>query len=298
MGRSLLFFFHTSCMKLSVYVCYVCCIFTMLFAAACKTSKHTVKKRGLFAATPIVVDGDDKDWPSPYPNYDSKAMISYVVSNDRNNLYLSIKASDARMRMKILRGGMVVHIDTLGGKDGQLLIRSPMPDVLPEGSESERIRRQHISADADGQQQRDASAWRKQMMLGAEQFSLSGFGACDGSYANSSTGNACNVQVKLGINEYNELVWEAAIPFSAWRHRTLIARDGGRPISICFEIAGVKMPARTTGGQGGGGRTGGGGGGRMGGGGMGRGGGGGRMGGGGGARGGGRSGAADEGASM
>lgn len=269
-------------------------IAAFLSASSCNTSKHAKASRAPFASKPITIDGDDKDWPSPYPNYDSKAMISYAISNDRDNLYLSVKANDAKMRSKILRAGMTITIDTSGGSNEDLVIQSPMPDAIPQ---AERKQRQAEGAsEGDGQQQRNAEAWRKQLMLGAEQYSLSGFGHCDGTFSGKEdSSSTCGIQIRVGVNEYNELVWEAAIPFTSWHHRPLIARDASKQLAICIKVAGVKMPARTVGGNGaphggGGGMHGGGGG--MGGGGM-RG--GGRMGGGGGRGGGGMGRSAEDG---
>lgn len=262
----------------------ICSALALLTISSCNTSKHTIAKRAPFATKPVTIDGNDDEWPNPYPYYDSKAMISYAVSNDHDNLYLTVKASDARMRAKILRGGMQVWIDTSGGTDQQLLIQSPMPNALSRDERGQM--RQHAGADEPStEDRREARTRREQMMLDAREYSLKGFGACDGNFSGSTaTDNSCGIQLKLGVNQYNELVWEAAIPFMAWHHRLLAPNDVAKTYNICFEVGGVKMAARTTGGgarMGGGGmggmRMGGGGGGHMGG--MGRGGGG-RMGGG------------------
>ncbi len=77
---------------------------------------------------------------------------------------------------------------------------------------------------------------------------------------------------KIGLDEYKELIWEAAIPFSAIYNRdTLTKQDAGRAISVCYSIKGFKKPKTNSdngtsgmgqgGGQGMGGMRGGGGGG-------------------------------------
>ncbi len=69
-------------------------------SSSCNSSKHSGKSHssvpGTWQAEPIVIDGDSKDWPSPYPNYDSKAMVAYATSNDRKNLYLTVETGDER----------------------------------------------------------------------------------------------------------------------------------------------------------------------------------------------------------
>ena len=63
----------------------------LVLLSSCGSSKHEKSKAslpGTWQAQPIVIDGDSKDWPSPYPNYDAKAMVAYATSNDKYNLYI------------------------------------------------------------------------------------------------------------------------------------------------------------------------------------------------------------------
>jgi hypothetical protein len=231
-------------MKLSYRSALGLCIIALTVSYSCNTQKHAVAvKAGPYAGNPVVIDGDDKDWPSPYPNYDGTAFISYAVCNDRDNLYLSIKASDQRMRMKILRGGMKVWIDTTGKKGQYMCVQSPMPGAI--GMHSDELPR-NDAEDAALSPVGVKGEWKDQMLLTAGQFALSGFGSCDGTYTDGKP-NSCGVKVKLGLNDYKELIWEAAIPFAAWHHGGLTSKDKGKPISICFELAGLKRPIRTNG---------------------------------------------------
>ncbi|MEO6834213.1 MAG: hypothetical protein ABI169_18540, partial [Chitinophagaceae bacterium] len=70
-------------MKLTTLLAASITVFSVSLLASCASTKKTVRiKPEPFAKTQIVVDGDDLDWPSPYPFYDSKALISYASSND------------------------------------------------------------------------------------------------------------------------------------------------------------------------------------------------------------------------
>ena len=81
---------------------------------------------------------------------------------------------------------------------------------------------------------------------------------------------SCGIKVKLKIDEYNQLVWEAAIPFKAIYNKEMItSADAEKPISVCFSVKGFKSPGTknitsnnsgtndgmTTGGLGAGGRS-------------------------------------------
>lgn len=49
----------------------------------------------------------------------------------------------------------------------------------------------------------------------------------------------------MAIDEYNELIWEAAIPFKAlYGKEHLDKKDEGKAISVCFAIKGVKRPEK------------------------------------------------------
>ncbi len=79
-----------------------------LAGMSCNSSKHSGKNGGVpgtWQATPIVIDADSKDWPSPYPNYDSKALIGYATSNDKKYLYITMETGDENTEMKVLKEG-------------------------------------------------------------------------------------------------------------------------------------------------------------------------------------------------
>jgi len=76
----------------------------------------------------------------------------------------------------------------------------------------------------------------------ANQFSLEGFKDCSGGYVISQT-TACGIKLKVKIDEYKQLVWEAAIPLKAIYNKDVItAAESGRPISVCFAVKGFKNP--------------------------------------------------------
>src|ERR1700733_16221077 len=94
---------------------------SILSILSCGSSHHSGKGKAVLPGTwqpePIVIDGDSKDWPSPYPNYDAKAMVAYATSNDKENLYITMETGDELTQIKILKQGMIVSIDTSGNKD-------------------------------------------------------------------------------------------------------------------------------------------------------------------------------------
>lgn len=234
---------------------------------SCSSSKKSASNKNIFADTAIVVDGDNKDWPTPYPFYDEKAGIGYDISNDKDNLYITLKTADEKVQVKMLRGGVNVWIDVKGEKNLVTAINYP-------------LEHNNSASRAAASMKQSAQQRKMEAIENASDYTLSGFKKCNGNNLSINQANSCGIQVKIGVNDFNELVWEAAIPFTALYGRKMTVVDTHKPISICFDLKGLKQVAGGTNGSGHGGGMGGGmrGGGMGGGGGM-RGGGG-RMGGG------------------
>ena len=210
---------------------------------SCNSSRHSKSAAslpGTWQATPIVIDGDTRDWPAPYPNYDAKAMVAYATSNDKRNLYITMETGDEQTQMKILKQGMIVSVDTSGKKEQGLNINYPLPNdnstlemTRPDG----HVKDAHSYANKKWEQNVSRAA------KDANQFTLEGFSNCNGGYVVTQT-TACGIKVILKIDEYKELVWEAVIPFKALYNKdTLTAADAGKPISVCFAVNRFKQPS-------------------------------------------------------
>lgn len=221
----------------------VCAAVLLLSVISCGSSRHSGRSKNVLPGTwqsqPIVIDGDSKDWPSPYPNYDAKARVGYATSNDKRNLYITVETGDEMTQMKILKQGMTVSIDTSGKKDPGFNINYPIlndndPMDMP-GSEGHK-NQSHFHT--EGQWSLKISKLAKE----DNQFTLDGFGTCNGGYLVSQA-TKCGIKVMMRIDEYKELVWEAAIPFKAiYGVDSISSTDAGRPISVCFAINRFKHP--------------------------------------------------------
>ena len=196
---------------------------------------------GTWQATPIVVDGDSKDWPSPYPNYDSKAKLGYATSNDRKYLYVTAETGDELTEMKILKAGMIVSIDTGGGKDAGFNISYPLQN---DNADIEVPKRASGDKDASSHMEKRMSKTINKAANDATQFSLDGFPGCAGGYVVAQT-TPCGIQVKARIDEYNELVWEAIIPIKVLYNKdSLTDAEAGKAISVCFQVKSLKSPKK------------------------------------------------------
>lgn len=220
-----------------------CASIALVLLSGCAGSKKATDKKnlmpGTWQATPIVIDGDNGDWPSPYPNYDSKGKIAYATSNDARYLYITMETGDELTQLKMLKYGMTVSIDTGGKRNTPFSIDFPLAN---DNSELD------IPITPDGQKE-SAMQFEKQLYLKvhkaidlANQLTFEGFSACSGGYM-AGQANPCGIKVKARVNTYKELIWEAAIPVKAlYGKETLTAADAGHPISVCYYVKGGKAP--------------------------------------------------------
>ncbi len=215
----------------------------MATLASCSSTKKSTTKRlpGYWQNQPITVDGYNNDWPSPYPNYDEKAMIGYNVTNDKDNLYITMETGDLATQLKILTQGLTVWIDKSGGEDEVMAINYPLPSndknlgvVTQNHGPSSRTNLDKIRLELEER--------AKSALLKANEYSLQGFKACNLQYPLLAI-DTCGVTVRMAIDSDNELVWEAKIPFKSFYGRNQIERrDKGKPIGIGFELTAIDRP--------------------------------------------------------
>jgi hypothetical protein len=227
---------------------------------ACTTSKHSTTKRlsGVWQAQPVTADGSNKDWPSAYPDYDSKASLGYAVSNDKENLYIRVETGDQATQMKILRNGLTVWIDKTGAKELITAINYPIPRSFTQGKSNKR--EGEDVGPSDGYTQNQSYVQRinredriRTLMEEAKEFSLQGFRHCNSQFSIIQK-DSCGIEVRIGLDE-TTLVWEAVIPFKTFYPKAQIdKRDKGKILSICIETTGSERPAGAgSGGRGSGG---------------------------------------------
>lgn len=233
----------------------------LFFSISCSSTKHSKSKRlpGTWQAQPITIDGYNKDWPSPYPEYDDKAMLGYAVSNDKDNLYITVETGDPATQLKILREGLTVWIDKTANKDEITAINFPIPrqvskESSQEGNKPVPVHMQQGQGGGSQDKRRFELEDRvKKALSEANEYSLQGFKSCNLQYHIMET-DSCGIVVRIGLDADNELVWEAVVPFKTFYYKPHISMsDRGKPISICFETTGIKRPAGQAGGSHGGG---------------------------------------------
>lgn len=88
----------------------------------------------LRAPNNIKIDGKTTEWNDEFQAYNTVNRIFYIVSNDDNNLYVTVRAADFNSTMKILHGGITFSIGSAAEKKGgksasKVLVTFPFPNA-------------------------------------------------------------------------------------------------------------------------------------------------------------------------
>lgn len=76
-----------------------------------------VQQASVRAPSSIKMDGKAAEWDYQFQAYNNATNVFYTLSNDDNNLYLTVRATDQSVINKILRGGITFTINTSGKKN-------------------------------------------------------------------------------------------------------------------------------------------------------------------------------------
>jgi hypothetical protein len=226
----------------------------IVFLSSCGTSGNTSSKQvGTWQQTPVVIDGKNNDWPAPYPFYDYKSHLSYAISNDKDNLYITVEAGDQITMTKLLRQGFVVYVDPTSGKDQSKSIAYPMPSSEAETKWSKQTPGDMRETEATKQ---NRIVQMMKMVDESHGINITGFkGSCNG-ILEVKQKNDCGIVTAMDIDEYGSLVWEVKLPFKAFYKEQLVQADNGKVMQVCLATTGFKNPVVKTAPQGGGGSAG------------------------------------------
>jgi hypothetical protein len=270
-------------MKLRKTLIAITASIPLLFIAACSSP---LIYSSVWQSKPVTVDGKAKEWKIPLDYFDDKTKLNFTVTNDKNNLYVCVRATEDETQKGIIHTGLQIWIDTTGGKKNQVGIQFPIIERSANSLSSSRSQNsdsyEPSSASSGNSDNRViANSLRKHYQGTEKQIKLSGF--TNASNGLSEVPNLYGINACLNWDTNSIMIYEACIPFSTFYKASLSPSDSNKVLGISFVVT---VSPRNHGGEGGGGHSHGGG---MGGGGMGGGMGGGGMHGGGGQGGGGGS---------
>jgi hypothetical protein len=191
------------------------------------TSCSDIIYSSLWQTNPVKADGLANEWNKPLKHYDSSTKLQYTFSNDKHNMYICIRATDESTQKKILRGGMVVWIDTSGKGKERTGISYPLPDM-------------NTKPESDGEiVNRDPDAYRPKRKFHNDhnEMTLSGFKGPIGGTVPLK--NVEGIDVNLNVDSLDILTYEAIIPFKTFYRDSLTLSDTSRVMSFKITVNGL-----------------------------------------------------------
>lgn len=208
-------------------------LFALTIISSCNSSKNSqqsdIVQTIYWQKDSLTIDGNDADWVKPLPYIDQKQALSYAVSNDNNNLYILATTQNEATILRILRGGLTVYINSHGAKEEA----GAAGISFPTGN---RIQKDGKLLNDRPELQQD-----KHIALNAvEDYSLFGFREIK-TPANYDFGksNPEGIELGIGLNSSNELVYEAMIPLSSFLNRNELINLNRKNFAIGFVLENI-----------------------------------------------------------
>ncbi len=215
----------------------MCCFLLIGCSPSRNAQQPEPASKGSWQTSKLVIDGSDSDWTAPLRfEYTRKEKFNYAVTNDQTNLYVLLRSNDEGTQQEILRGGLTVlfNAHAVNEERGAAGIVYPTGNIPkgPMNGKQEYNSNKHIA------------------VSNAQDYSLFGFNTVK-SLENYDYGkeNKEGIQVSVGLNAAGELVYEAAVPFSALFNRGSAVNQGGRSLSVGFIIDPVPTDPAARGGR-------------------------------------------------
>jgi hypothetical protein len=204
----------------------------------------------------------------PRAGYDAKSKLGYRLSNDHTNLYVLLQTDDEATKMKMLRGGMEVVIDTLGKTKGHCSLVFPirqeslfsgsipgrpsggMPGGRHQGSSGDRPGRPARPEGAAGTRDADR-AEMFQHLIGIQTHALIN-GFYDHREGRTRISHDNGIQVSLDLDTAGMLSYRAVIPIHSFYRLFLVEGDTGKVYGFKVHVSGLSLPQHAPGGIAGG----------------------------------------------
>lgn len=92
----------------------------LLFSLAATAQKlPNIQQGSLYAPANIKIDGKTTEWNNQFQAYNHATDIFYTISNDNDNLYLVVHATDPDVLTKITNCGVVFRVNASGKKSDE-----------------------------------------------------------------------------------------------------------------------------------------------------------------------------------
>lgn len=183
---------------------YAIALFLYAFLTTSLLAQKGIRE-GCAPTAPIVVDGNPDEWGVEWM-LDPDGKFIFNVCNDAENLFIRIKISDDLTQRKIALFGLYVKLDVNGKKKGKLGLKYPV------GKDANELKQEQSAWPQDAAGRVIA---KKQLLTEVEVLEL--MGLAKDNIVSSRLGLMNGIEVLIVANEEGHYVYEAKIPFKAYR---------------------------------------------------------------------------------
>ena len=188
--------------------------------------------RCIYQQKSVVADGRPNEWKLPLKFYDDKSKLQYTVSNDFQNIYFCIRATDQQTQSKIIRAGMQIWIDTTGKYEHKVGVLFPLSSALRKTNPNE--------LEAPPTAKQGVSAYKSKFLNGYKEMELAGFNT--GINGMSPVKNSAGIQTAIGWDSTDIMTYEAIIPFKTFYKDSITVHDSLKLFGISIIVNGLQMP--------------------------------------------------------
>lgn len=226
------------CFKNFLPAFFILCIF---FCGCSKPLYDSLWQTGKMNA-----DGNPKEWEIPLRFFDSKSKLQYAITNDSENLYVCIRATDEIVQQKILRSGMKLWLDTTGKNKERTEIIFPLP--FERANSGERKGDDSAGVSHHQFQKPDAKTLKSRYEKSQKQMQLIGFNPPIGGV--SLLKNESGISAALDWDANGILTYETIIPFKTFYKNKFSSE---KILGVTINIPALPAPPMRGGGNHGGG---------------------------------------------
>lgn len=184
----------------------------------------------------VVVDGINKEWASPLPQYDKKTGLNFAVANNERNLYIIVRVPDDAVQKQIMQNGMEIWINRDGKKEKTTGVTFPIAPNQPEQQKMKKMRENNTQASRppsdEKRENRPPAEKRGGLHRLPAELKLTGFLIENG----RQRCRECPVRASLSQDSSHCLIYELAIPFNTFFKEILNEKDRNRTICIGFVV--------------------------------------------------------------
>ena len=208
--------------------------FLLIFATSCSVTE----KISQWQDKTIVPDGIPAEYTIPLNHYDSDTKIQYTLSNDLENLYFCIRATEEEAQIKILQAGVQILIDTTGRGKEFVSIQFPLPHDKSQGPPPNG--KPDMKPEPNDSNKPKNPAPGMNPMFGLDEMQLDGFK--EGINGRISMENPFGIRFAIKVDAYKNMTFEGIVPFKTFFKDKLSVADASGQFVVLININAMEAP--------------------------------------------------------